>query len=100
MTGSKDTIAVHVNVNITTASLQAIVENAKRIVGRDNKGVYRVDTADMVSKMISRFLLENDFESFAKNIDYYSKSFIPCRTIFWSAVLLFATKNFLYTTNP
>ncbi len=82
MTGSKDTIAVHVNVNITTASLQAIVENAKRIVGRDNKGVYRVDTADMVSKMISRFLLENDFESFAKNIDYYSKSFIPCRTIF------------------
>ena len=71
MSESKDTIVVRVNVEMPTAALQAIVENAKKVAGPDEKGVYRVDTADKVSEMISRFLLENDFESFAKNIDNY-----------------------------
>lgn len=71
MTGSKDTITVHVNVEITTESLKTIVENVKRTAGRDEKGVYRVDTADKVSEMISRFLLDNDFESFVKDIKNY-----------------------------
>ena len=65
----KERIAVHVNVEITVTALQAIVENAKRITCRDEKGVYRIDTADMVSKTISRFLLKNDFESYAKDIE-------------------------------
>jgi len=53
---------------MTTRSLQTIVENAKKKVGRDEKGFYRVNTADKVSEMISRFLLEKDFESYVKNI--------------------------------
>ena len=43
----------------------------KRIAGRDENGVYRVDTADKVSEMISQFLLENDFEGYVKNIEHY-----------------------------
>jgi len=71
MSESKDTMVIRANVEMTTASLQAIVENAKKVAGRDEKGRYRVDTADKVSEMISRFLLENDFESFVKNIDNF-----------------------------
>jgi len=73
MPEKKDTLIVRANVEMTAASLEAIVENAKRISGRDEKGGYRVDTADKVSEMISRFVLENDFESFVKNIDNYTR---------------------------
>ena len=73
MSESKETITVNVNVEMTAASLQAIVENPKKIEGRDEKGVYRIDTADKVSEMISQFILENDFESYAKNIDNYPR---------------------------
>jgi len=68
MAGEKETLVVNVNVEITATSLQAIVENAKKITGRDSKEVYRVDTADKVSHVISRFLIENNFESYAKDI--------------------------------
>ena len=71
MTESRDMITVHVNVEMTAASLQTIVENVKHIAGRDENGVYRVDTADKVSEMISRFLYNNDFESFVQNIENY-----------------------------
>jgi hypothetical protein len=71
MTEAKDMITVHVNLEITATSLQTIVENAKHIAGCDEKGVYRVDTADKVSEIISRFLQDNDFESYVKNIENY-----------------------------
>ena len=71
MTESKDMITVHVNVDITSASLQTIVENVKQLAGRDEKGVYRVDTADKVSEMISRFLRDKDFEGYVKRIEHY-----------------------------
>jgi hypothetical protein len=67
----KDMITVHVNVEITAASLQTIVENVKQLAGRDEKGVYRVDTADKVSEMISQFLFDNDFEGYVKDIENY-----------------------------
>ncbi len=71
MTKAKDMISVHVNVEITAVSLQTIVENVKHIAGSDEKGVYRVDTADKVSELISRFLQENDFEGYVKHIENY-----------------------------
>jgi len=71
MTEEKDTIEVRVNVKITTTSLETIVENAKKTAGRNEKGHYRVDTAGKVSEMISRFLLENDFEGFVSDIKNY-----------------------------
>lgn len=73
MSEVQNTIVVRARVEMTTASLQAIVANAKKISGPDEKGVYRVDTADQVSAMISRFLLENDFESFVKDIANYRR---------------------------
>ena len=51
MTDSKNTIAVRVNVEMTPASLQAIVENAKKIAGTGDKGYYTVDTADKVGEI-------------------------------------------------
>jgi len=69
MGASKDTIVVNANVEMTTRSLQTIVENAKKKVGRDEKGFYRVDTADKVSEVISRFLLEKDFEGYVMNYE-------------------------------
>ena len=66
-----NTITVNVNVDITALSLEIIVKNVKQIAGRNEKGVYQVDTADKVSEMISRFLLGNDFEGYVKNIDNY-----------------------------
>jgi hypothetical protein len=71
MTQSKDMITVHVNIEITATSLQTIVENVKRFAGRDEKGVYRVDTADKVSEIISRFLQDKDFEGYVKRIENY-----------------------------
>ena len=73
MTESKNTIAVRINVEMTPASLQAIVENAKKIAGTGDKGYYTVDTADKVSEMISRFLQEKDFESYVMNIENYEQ---------------------------
>ena len=66
-----DTIEVHVNVFVTVESLKTIVDNTKRLVGRNEKGRYMVDTADAVGKMISRFLLKKDFEAFVKDVGNY-----------------------------
>ena len=71
MTESIDTIEVRVNVVMTTDSLKSIVENTRKMVGRNEKGHYQVDTADAVGKMVSRFLLEKDFESFVKEEGQY-----------------------------
>jgi hypothetical protein len=71
MSDDVDTIEVRANVIMTTESLKAIVDNTKRCAQRDEKGRYQVDTADAVGKMISRFLLENDFEAFAKDESNY-----------------------------
>ena len=71
MPQSEDTIAVNIVVEMTTNSLKAIVENAKRLSGKNDKGHYTVDTADKVSEMVSRFLFEKDFERFVKTPDNY-----------------------------
>ncbi len=72
MAEHKKSIAINVIVEITTDALDSIVENVKKQAGLNDKGYYNVDTADKVSEMISRFLFENDFESYTKNIDNYS----------------------------
>jgi hypothetical protein len=71
MSDTIDTIEVRANVIMTTASLKAIVENMKKMAGQDEKGHVKVDTADAVNKMISRFLLERDFEAFARDENSY-----------------------------
>ena len=73
-TGSNK-LSVHVNIQISDKALQAIVNNAKQIAEKDAKdanGVYRVDTADQVSAMITRFLDEKDFDGYVKNPENYT----------------------------
>lgn len=62
-----DTVVVNANITITAASLQNIVANAKANAPRNEKGYYQVDTADKVNEMISKFLMENDFEGFVSD---------------------------------
>jgi len=69
-----ETITVNVNIDLTPGALEAIVSNAKKVAGRNQKGHYRVDTADKVSEMISFFLMERDFETYVKDIGNYTGS--------------------------
>jgi hypothetical protein len=73
MSESNDTLLVRANVEITPGALKTIVRIAKEIAGPDEKGVYRVDTADKVSEMISKFLLEKDFEAYVQDMDNYPR---------------------------
>ncbi|MGD8387460.1 MAG: hypothetical protein PVG49_09995 [Desulfobacteraceae bacterium] len=73
MSESKQTLLVRADVELTPEALQAIVYNAKEIAGPDEKGVYRVDTADKVGEMISKFLLEKDFEAYVRDIANYPR---------------------------
>lgn len=68
----KEMVAIHANIEITTDALEAIVKNAKSLTGRNEKGHYRVDTAELVNKMISHFLLAKDFETYVTNPDNVS----------------------------
>lgn len=74
MNQNKETLFVRANVALTSEALGAIVRIAKEIAGPDVNGVYRVDTAEKVSEMISKFLLEKDFEAYVQNVDNYSRS--------------------------
>lgn len=66
-------LSIHVNIQITPQALQSIVGHAKRLVGRTAEGTVRIDTADVVSAMISRFLVEKNFEAYAQDESHYKK---------------------------
>ncbi len=66
-----DMLSVHVNIRISANAIQAIVANAKRTAPKNPDGTYRVDTADYVGAMVSRFLEEKDFDGFVMDIDNY-----------------------------
>lgn len=68
-----DTLKIHVNLDIAARALQVIVANAKVLAGRDEKGHYRVDTADLTGELISRFLIEKDFEAYVRDIGNYPR---------------------------
>ncbi len=69
---SHQTVLIHVNIELTGKTLETIVQTAKQRAGQNSKGHYRVDTADVVSQMVSRFLRQKDFEGYARNQDNYS----------------------------
>lgn len=72
MTTGNNKLSVHINIQISDKALQAIVSNAKQLAEKDADGVYRVDTADQVSAVITRFLEEKDFDSYVKNPANYN----------------------------
>lgn len=71
MPESDSTVRINVVVDISTRSLQTIVHQAKTMAGRNEKGYYQVDTADKVGELISRFLKEMDFDTYAENPEKY-----------------------------
>ena len=73
-TVTNDKLTIHVNIEISTAALQAIVANAKRMAAKDSEGICRIDTADQVSLMISRFLDEKDFDRYVLDVGNYPSS--------------------------
>lgn len=79
MTANDDTLTIHVNVDISRSALATIVETSKQMVGRNHKGVYRVDTADVVSRMITRFLQDKDFDAYVRHMENYG-TIIPDET--------------------
>lgn len=64
-------VRVHVNIELSASALQAVVANAKKKTGSDERGHYRVDTADVLSGLISKFLQQNGFDAFARDTDNY-----------------------------
>lgn len=68
----KETVIIHANIELTIQALSTIVDVSKKLAGRNEKGHHRVDTADAVSRIISRFLLETDFEEYVINPDHYT----------------------------
>lgn len=64
-------VSIHINIAIDPKTLTTIVAKAKEKSGPDAKGVYRVDTADAVSLLITKFLAQKDFQAFADDIDNY-----------------------------
>ncbi|MDX2490625.1 hypothetical protein [Desulfosarcina sp.] len=71
MSESSPLIRVHVNIELSAASLQTVVANSKMKAGTDDKGRYRVDTADALAALISTFLREKGFDAFARDVDNY-----------------------------
>ena len=69
----KDLLNIHVNIQITPLALQSIVGHAKRLAGRTAEGTVRIDTANFVAAMISRFLEEKDFEAYAQEESHYKR---------------------------
>jgi hypothetical protein len=68
----KETVVVHVNIEMNARALSDIVDISKKLAGRNDKGRYQVDTADAVSRIISRFLMENNFEGYVKDPDHHT----------------------------
>jgi ribosome maturation factor RimP len=73
LNSTNDKLTIHVNIEISSAALQAIVANAKRMAAKDADGICRVDTADQVSFMVSRFLDERDFDNYVLDLSKYTE---------------------------
>lgn len=71
MNDEREMIRVQVNLDISIEALQTVVANAKKAAGKDERGVYRVDTADCLGKVISQFLHDRDFDAFARDMNNY-----------------------------
>ncbi len=67
----EDPLTIHINISIAPSTLKTIVNNAKAVFGKDPNGRYTIDTADLTSELISRFLVEKDFESYVKDTANY-----------------------------
>lgn len=73
MEDPRETLTVSVNVEMTAEALNSVVQTMKSIVGRNEKGHYKVDTHAAVGDMITRFLFEKDFDTYVQNPENYPR---------------------------
>jgi len=73
LSATDDKIFINVTIDIAASTLQTIVETAKQIAGTDDKGIYRIDTAEKVNEMVSAFLKKYDFDKYVNNMDNYKR---------------------------
>jgi len=71
MSEFQDTITIHATLEIGVDTLQTIVQNAKKLAGPDEKGHYRVDTAEIVNQLVSAFINTPAFDEYVNNLDNY-----------------------------
>lgn len=71
MSEHRPSVRVHVNIELSAASVRAVVANSKKKAGADPKSGHRMDTADALAALISKFLVEKDFDAFVRDMDHY-----------------------------
>lgn len=71
MDNQGNTIRVNVTIDISGETLQTIVQTAKQIVGRNDKGHYRIDTADLLEDLLSTFIEKKGFAAYVADRDNY-----------------------------
>jgi len=64
-------VRVNVTIDISGETLQRIVQTAKAIVGRTDKGHYRIDTADLLEDLMTRFIAERGFDTYVADRGNY-----------------------------
>ncbi|HSM73060.1 MAG TPA: hypothetical protein VK852_00395 [Desulfobacterales bacterium] len=64
-------IRVHVNIELAAETLQTVVATCKARAGADQQARYRVDTADALAGLISRFLQDAGFDQYCKDPNHY-----------------------------
>ncbi len=67
-------VVINAHIEISGPTLQKIVQTAKALKGPDEKGYFRIDTAALVSDLISRFLAEQGFDAYVANGRHYANS--------------------------
>ena len=70
-----DKIVINTQIEISGQILQQIVSMAKKQQGPDARGHFNIDTADLVSGLISRFLVDGGFETYVADQRRYDKVF-------------------------
>ena len=71
MSDYSPSVRVHVNIELSAASIQAVVANSKKKAGANQNGRHRMDTADALAALISKFLLEKYVDALVRDVDHY-----------------------------
>ncbi|MDI6796581.1 MAG: hypothetical protein QMD09_06545 [Desulfatibacillaceae bacterium] len=66
-----DHLSIHARIEIPASVLQSVVACCKKKYGANQKGNYSIDTAEELNSLISRFLAQKDFASFAADCSNY-----------------------------
>jgi hypothetical protein len=73
MIRNTDKLRVHVVIEVSAMAIQSLVVHYKRVGDRQPGEACHVDTADKLGEMISKFLDENNFDSYVQNPGNYEK---------------------------